>query len=166
MQAGDIVFVRPTIDDWTGALIAEATRGPYSHVRVAISSREVIEALPTGIARSLVGDMDQPHVVDVATTGSHLQVDRRAHALAWLIRQKGDPYNWFAIGADTLGIILPQRLGSRTPFLVAPSRYDCSELAARFLTHAGYKWLPDAMADYPTRVSPNDLARALGVLNA
>lgn len=162
MQAGDLVFVRGT--DWSGRLIEEATGGPYSHVRVAISSSAVIEALPGGIVRSRA--LTLVDVADVAPSGAHLQVDRRAYALRWLKRQVGRQYGWLDIAADALGILLPRKIGSSTPFLVAPSAMDCADLAARFLLLAGYKWLPDEIVMAPEKASPNSLARALGVLRS
>lgn len=162
MQAGDIVFVRGA--DWSARLIERATNGPYSHVQVAISAFEVVEALPEGITRSFVHLPPDP--ADVAAVGGHLQVDRRAHALAWLIQQVGRSYGWADIAADALQALLPPALGSRTPFLIAPSSFDCSDLATRFLLLAGHKWLPDELVMDSSRVSPNSLARALGVLKA
>lgn len=160
--AGDLIFVRPAPDDWIGELVARATDGPYCHVRIRISAYEVVEALTSGIARTTLASASDP--ADVAASGAHLQVNRTAHALAWLLRCVGRQYGWYSIAADALGFLLPKTLGSRTPFLVAPHRFDCSELAVRYLTYAGYCWLPDEMTDTPETVSPNALARALGVL--
>lgn len=101
---------------------------------------------------------------DVASIGRGLEGVRLAHARSWLLAQVGDRYGWAQVIRDGLGALLPMRLGSKTPFLVLPSQMDCSCLAARFLAHAGYLPLPDAMFDYPDTVTPNGLARALSVL--
>jgi hypothetical protein len=165
VYTGDLIFIRPTPDDWAGQIIARETHGPYCHVRVRITQDSVIEALGSrGVVRSyLIGE---PDAADTARCGGGLEVDRLAHALTWLEAQIGDGYDWLAIADDALGVILPRGLGARTPFLVAPSRLDCSSLAAKFLIRAGYEWLPDAVLDAPERCSPNDLARALGVLQS
>ncbi len=164
MTPGDLIFVRQ--NDWSGQLIAQETRGPYSHVQIVVSATAVIEALPRGITRTSLTSDTLPAPADVAPTGRRLAVDRRAHALGWLASQVGQGYGWLDLLGDVVGILLPPQLGGRTPLLVAPSRYDCSDLATRFLVLAGHKWLPDALAMDPARVSPNDLARATGVLKS
>jgi hypothetical protein len=143
--------------------VAQATGGPYCHVQVRLSQYEVVEALTRhGVARDTLES--EPDPADVAAVGGGLAVERVAHALTWLLAQVGQDYGWLDILGDAVGVLLPRRVGSRTPLLVAPSRYDCSDLAARFLLLAGYEWLPDEIAMDTSRVSPNALARALGVL--
>lgn len=162
-QAGDLIFVRPSAADRSGQLIARATNGPYCHVRVRLSYAEVVEALDwRGVVRDAVGV--EPDRSDVAHIGLKIERARFIHARGWLLDQVGDGYSGWDIAADVVKALLPKRLGSRTPFLVAPARFDCSELACRWLIHAGYEWLPDDLMDDPARCSPNDLARALGVL--
>jgi hypothetical protein len=162
-SAGDLIFVRPAADDRIGQIVARETDGPFCHVRIRLSADMQIEALArAGVVRSFV--QIEPDPADVANIGPTLEADRLAHMLAWLIQQEGQPYGGLAIVADVVKALLPPRLGSRTPFLVAPSRYDCSALACQAVVLAGYKWLPDALATDVTRCSPNDLARALGVL--
>ena len=159
---GDIIFVRPDPGDWAGRLVAHATGGPYCHVRIRLSLGEVVEALARGVCRDAL--VAEPDPSDVAAVGAGLEQERRNHALGWLLMQVGKEYSVLDLVADGVELLLPQRLGSRTPFLVAPSHYDCSELATRFLLLAGYEWLPNRLAMDPQRVSPNALARALGVL--
>ena len=162
-QAGDLIFVRPSADDWAGQLITRATDGFYCHCRVRLSRDEVVEALDwRGIVRAAVGV--EPDANDVAHIGLKLERARFIKARGWLLDQVGDGYSEWDIAADAVKALLPHALGSRTPFLVAPAKMDCSELAARWLIHAGYEWLPDELMDDPARCSPNDLARALGVL--
>ena len=162
-QAGDLIFVRPAPNDRAGQLIAEATDGLYCHVRVRLSHAEVVEALDwRGVVRDAVGV--EPDPSDVAHIGLKLERARFIKARGWLLDQVGDGYSEWDIAADIVKALLPRRLGSRTPFLVAPAKMDCSELGCRFLIHAGYEWLPDELMDDPARCSPNDLARALGVL--
>lgn len=154
MQSGDLLFFSGT--DVASRLIQSATGGPYSHVAVAVSAHEVVEALGRG---GIVRDLARPPA-RLASTGALLTPQGRADGLAWLTRQVGARYSWWDILADGLALLLP----APTPFLVAPSSFDCSDLAVRFLVHAGYAALPDALADCPQRVSPNALARALTAL--
>lgn len=162
VRIGDLIFCRPEPGDWMGALVARATAGPYCHVQVRISQFEVVEALAQGVKRDTLAA--EPDAADVAHVGETLDADRLIHAFSWLLAQVGRAYGWLDIAADALRALLPARLGSRTPFLVAPRRYDCSQLATLWLLLAGYEWLPDELAMDSARVSPNDLARALGVL--
>lgn len=161
MEMGDLIFVRPAgPGDWMGRLVARETDGPYSHVQIRISHFEVIEALAGGIVRSTLAQ--EPDPADVAKTGGTLPLERLATAMQWLLEQVGDHYSLLDIAADALQLALPKALGSRTPFLVAPSSYDCSHLAGTFVVSAGYPLPPAMIADLP-RLSPNALARALGV---
>lgn len=170
MQTGDFIFVRPAPDDWIGQAVARATDGPYCHVRVAISSMEVVEALGRGVCRTALASA--PDVADVVplaralggkTSRGTWMSQRQRAAMDWLVAQVGDAYSGWDIVADTLQLLLPRALGSRTPFLVAPSAYDCSHLAATFAAGCGVALPLDTLADLP-RVSPNGLARILGVL--
>lgn len=163
-QAGDLIFVRPTPDDRVGQFVARATDGVYSHVRIRISADEVVEALPSGIVRRFIHP-PLPDAADCAPTGAGLDAARVGTMLVWLIQQAADDdgYSWWDIAADTLKALLPPALGSRTPFLIQPSRFDCSALAAVAIVAAGYPLAPALIAD-TARISPNSLARALGVL--
>src|SRR5487761_2359369 len=176
-QSGDVVLYPAKPGDWTDALIARGTGGPYVHCgvveQVEVSpgdgARQVttIEALTHGVTRvtyplyALAGQTRTPTFAPVA---SHLESARRAWALAWLGRRVGEHYGWSAIAADVLKALIPQRMGSRTPFLVSPSSLDCSQLVTEYLLTAGYQWLPDSAIASPPTVSPNDVARILGVL--
>lgn len=163
VTAGDIIFVRPAANDRVGQLIAEATGGLYSHCQVVISSTQVVEAVERGVVESWI--QVPPPAADVASIGRSLEGPRLAHARGWALDQVDQTqYSALDIVADVLLTFLPRRLGARTPFLVAPSTLDCSELACRFLVWAGYMWLPPELAMQPQTSSPNALARALGVL--
>lgn len=162
ITAGDLIFIRPQPSDRAGQLIAEATGGPFCHMQVAISSTMVVEALERGVVQSFI--QVPPSPADVASIGRGLDGVRLSHARTWALAQVGHEYGWLDIAADVLGALLPMRWGSRTPFLVSPSRVDCSDLAVRFAVLAGYMWLPDEMAMTPQTASPNSIARALGVI--
>ena len=162
--AGDLIFIRPAADDRAGQLIADATGGPFCHVQVAISSTSVVEAIERGVVESFI--QVPPNPGDVASIGRGLDGVRLSHARTWLLGEveRRTRYSALDIAADVLLTFLPRRLGSRTPFLVAPSTLDCAELAVRFAVLAGYMWLPDEMAMTPQTASPNSIARALGIL--
>lgn len=157
MAAGDILLY-----SGHGALyerlIERATGGPYCHVEIDLGDGSSIGALSQGIVRRPL-----PAPTAVAPVGTPLaqrDPQRFALAVAWLAGQVGRRYSWLDIAGDALKALLPARLGSTTPFLVLPSAYDCSALAATFLVLAGEE-LPPALVTDLARVSPNDLARAL-----
>ena len=186
VQPGDIILYPAQPGSWIDRLIVDATAqgnpdAVYSHCgiveRVDVSPGDgavqitTIEALSGGISR-----VTFPYLPDVPDTAgvsrahvyAHIAQDmeplRIAHALTWLGRTVGAGYSWLDIAADAVQALLPPTLGSRTPFLIAPSRFDCSDLATRFLLIAGYEWLPDEAIAAPSRMSPNDVARMTGVL--
>jgi hypothetical protein len=149
LQAGDLLFYRP--HDLAGRLDAHATGGPYSHCAIALDATSCVEALGRGVA--LTSPPIPPDAI--ARTGARLSPRWRPVALQWLQRRVGAGYGWLDIVADGLRVVLPG-----TPFLVAPSQYDCSHLATCFLLIGEYP-LPAELVTDQTRVSPNDLARTL-----
>lgn len=160
---GDVIFVPPTTGDEAGQLVALKTHGPFCHVQIAYTQNFVLEALThSGVTLNARVPLPSERV---AAVGATLDTARLTHALRWgygLVGHTG--YSWYDIAVDILNIALPRGVGSRTPFLIAPSQYDCSDFVTRMLALAGYMWLPDELFMNPSRVSPNDLARALGVL--
>ena len=164
IDPGDLIFVRPSKGDFVGRLVASKTNGPFSHVRFVVNSAYVLESLvPSGITLSNLSAEPRPE--DMAHVGHTLEKERLNHALAWGEGLAGHArYGGLDILADIVSVVLPQQLGGRTPFLIAASQYDCSDFATRMLMLAGYMWLPDPLYMDPSRISPNALARALGVI--
>ena len=77
--------------------------------------------------------------------------------LTWLQQQIGDPYG----KEDILNQVL--RLAGFKFYNGEPKHYDCFDLAADFLVHAGADQLLGSFEDKLHLVTPNDLARVLGV---
>ena len=176
-EPGDIILYPAQPGSWTDALIARGTGGPYVHCGVVetvetpsdlpgVVALTTIEALTRGVTRCQVSYTPggSHRAYRIIPTAMALDMERAAWALGWLARQVGARYGWLDIAADGLRALLPRALGSRTPFLVAPSTMDCSELVTRWLLVAGYEWPSDAAIAAPERQSPNDLARMLNVL--
>ena len=159
MASGDILFYTSR-GSFFDRLIVWGTHGPFVHCEIDLGDGTSIGALSHGVTRHVVRSP-----AAVASVGEQLAARRSMRlqvALVWLEKQVGRRYGWWDIVADAFKTILPTCLGSRTPFLVMPSEYDCSELAAVFLAIAGAN-LPSAVITDLQRTSPNDLARALGV---
>lgn len=156
MAFGDLLFYHGH-GALAETLIERATAGPFCHVEVDLGDGTSIGALSRGITRHTV---PTPDAIGQASHG--LDEARIPAARIWLFSEVRQHYGWWDIAADIAQALLPQRLGSCTPFLVMPSQLDCSALAATFLTIAGFA-LPAHMIADLHRVSPNDLARVLCV---
>jgi hypothetical protein len=76
--------------------------------------------------------------------------------IAFLKRECGNKYGWCNIANSALKLL-------RIPYRVARlDRYDCSSLMTRYLMECGVEM--DDLGEEPDSVSPNDLARWLGVI--
>jgi hypothetical protein len=152
ITCGDILlYYGLSLSDY---LIQSATHGPYSHVAIAISDTDCIEAISHGVC---LNSIRQPN--KIIRIGNMLEPSRRDYAVQWLMRQVEKECSYVAIVADFIKAVLPKQL-SGTPFLVAPSHFDCSQLATQFLIVAGYMPLPDEWYSETSRLSPNDIDRA------
>lgn len=145
---GTLLFLTP--DRWYERLLAAGTQGPFCHVEVVADDRTSYAAL--GHAGVVRHPIPRPAAVRTPVFPAELL----PRGFAWLERQCGLPYSYLAIATDALRMLLPVR----SPFLVAPSAYDCSKLAAMFLIQAGVT-LPDDLFAAPALASPNSLYRAL-----
>ncbi|MBF6588915.1 MAG: hypothetical protein IVW57_00105 [Ktedonobacterales bacterium] len=150
---GDILLFSGS--NWDDRIIQRVTNGPYTHSAIVTGPQEMVEAAGHGVRRVPL----RTDYAAILATGATLEPARLAYALGFLSRRVGSGYGFLDLAADAVKAILP---GTRTPFLVQPSRYDCSHLCTLALIVAGAQWLPDAFYTAPQLVSPNDLAHALG----
>ena len=148
---GDVWFYRSS-GTWEDRLIAWWTHGVYVHCEVDMGDGTSVGAYSPVVIRHPVMPGG-----DVAATGARCDPSKLDAALAWLASQVGDPYGWTDIAGDAAKPFLP-----RLPWPAARKAYDCSHLALATLLRAGFP-APAAVAADPATVSPNDLARALGL---
>ena len=141
-----------TPQDLTGQVVARATNGPFCHVAIDLGDGTKIEADWTGVVRNA----DNKRAV-AATFNTKPHAPQLADGIAWLKKQIGDPYG----KEDIVNQVL--RLMGIKVYIAAPKNYDCSDLAADFLVHAGAGKLLGKFEDNLHLVTPNDLARVLGV---
>lgn len=152
---GDLILYRST-GRWYERLITFATRGPWVHVAIVTDADTVIAARSNGIRYEAMPPDDDRHAT--------ISLDGRAtpegieQGLAWAVKQLGDGYSWADILYQGMKLLWP---GNPLRFYVA-GRFDCSEFATRYLLIADVA-LPPAFDDVAT-ISPNDIARAFGVL--
>ncbi len=81
----------------------------------------------------------------------------RRQGLTWLQQQLGNPYG----KEDIVDQVL--RIMGLKMYVGEPKNYDCSDLAADFMVHGGAGKLLGKFEDNLHLISPNDLARVLGV---
>lgn len=159
MAIGDLLFFASDGSLFDRAIVLRTHDGalPFDavHVEVVVSATESIGALGEGIVRHAIPTSGPGRQIVRVPTGALCSPDRLGPALAWLAGHVGKPYGLLDIADDAASALAPDG-----PFLVERDRFCCSDLATRFLAHAGYP-LPDDLFDYPTLVTPNSLFLAV-----
>jgi hypothetical protein len=152
MAAGDILFYgNPDIGT---TLINWRTHGLYSHCCVEVENNAVIEAKWPNVSLDVRGNPDAVYTPVVDPT-------KLPEALAWLHTTIGDKYDVMDIVANGFGFLLPHK-----KVFAVPTMFICSELTVWFLIKAGYQFPSTFQKDEDSidLVSPNELARILGIL--
>lgn len=155
---GDIILATgdPKRPGFMDAIIAYTTHGKFTHVEVDEGNGKVIGALLGGIDEYDL-QVDANHVpVRVRATPEDIETGIR-----WLKLQVGERYGWLDIAKDGL-----KWLGFKS-LTLSDGTYDCSDLVTRYLMiihdTAIIPKLGSSVND-PSTISPNDLARAAGIL--
>lgn len=159
MTRGDILLYRQPerAAPWLALAdlaIALRTRGPYVHVGVAVDHGLMVDATPAH------GVTVHPLVTPDAwyPTSAYATPQRLSAGVCEVLRRVHADYGWRDIAEAG---VLP----GWWPVLAHGAReFDCSHLVADFLVTCGLGALLGGLRDQTARVSPNDLARALGVL--
>ena len=136
---------------WYERAIEIATGGPWVHAEIAYVGGLTIGARPHGITTSPAPI--NPNTYTAIDITPYTTPDKIQAALAWLEQQIGDEYGTMDIVYQAIKFLWPNnklRIGIE-------GHYDCSDLACRYLIHAGVS-LPDPMLDTYS-VTPNDLWR-------
>lgn len=149
---GDLLF-------WTSdgsplsRLVAIATHGPYCHVSVDLGDGTDIGAhSEDGVQRHPITGLAS--ITRYRVEASQDAIDK---GIDFLMGEIGDKYGFCNILNAGLAILhLPYRV-------TRLNRYDCSSLVSRYLDVLGIQTDQD-IQEQPDSVSPNDLARALGVI--
>lgn len=154
IQRGNVLLYTSS-GKWYEELIRMATAGPFVHAAIALSSTLVIEATGKGIARNTLSPSRNVTPIDLT---KYTTQERIEQALAWAEMQVGKQYGWLDVIYQGVKFLWPLN-----PFqLTERDHYDCSDLAARYIQHAGII-LPDGW-DNPYSLSPCDIARLFGLL--
>lgn len=150
MKTGDLLFFTPI--DAVGDAIAFYTHGPFSHVAVAVSGVSCVEAVAP-VIKVDAPDMSRIKVCELPPAN----LPNVEQAVAWLMKQVGDPYSFYDIVDAFMAPYSPLYINTK-------SSYDCSCLAYHFLIQAGYPFAFDPTAQTPDQISPNGLARLIGFI--
>ena len=135
--------------------VAWFTRGPYVHVEVDLGDGTTIGShSEDGVSYRA---WRFPERVDVVPLSERAPRERIEAGIAWLVEQLGHGFSWASI-AD---FALPE--GVSTFLLGRESIYNCANLVAKYVEITGGLELPYGKRP-PTTLSPNDIARAVGLL--
>lgn len=154
MALGDIILIRGQAANPVEWAIMRVTNGPYVHVEIDVGMEQSVGALTTGIS---LHSIPVGNRVVVVSMDGKLDKKRTLKAALWLRRCVRNGNYGFT---DTVMALFAKL---RFAFRISVSgRMDCSHLAANFLELAGYDFPPGWLDT--AAVSPNDIARTLGVL--
>lgn len=151
MAYGDILLYQ-TSGKWYEWFITKFTHGPYVHCAVDLGDGTNISAHPDGISRE-----PNPGTGEVVSVTTNATPDDLFAAMQWLKYQLGKKYSWLDIlsaGLHSIGINL---------YFGQADHMDCSDLCATYLDLLSGKQEIDF--HHLDIVSPNDIARKLGILH-
>lgn len=151
MARGDIVLCKYV--GWDCTIIEWATHGPFCHVEIDLGDGTFIGAHGNGISKvpSAVGSQY------VYVTPKATDADINA-AIVWAEKQLGQAYGWTDIFNDGLKLF-------GIPLTISLDKMmDCSDFVTRYLLVARAAGPLGELALNPSKVSPNDIGRAFGVL--
>ncbi|MGZ3581344.1 MAG: hypothetical protein ACXWP6_01205 [Ktedonobacterales bacterium] len=153
---GDILLYR------TGGILKDRivcayTRGPFCHCEIDLGDGTTVGAhSEDGIMRKPESLLDRKVVISLRARTTPERIEA---GIAEVLRHLGEPFSWASI-AD---MVLPPALS--TLIFGRRSHYNCANLVAAYLAITGGLELPYGKR-LPMIVSPNDIARAAGLLPA
>lgn len=156
LAPGDLIFFAGNPLNPVDDAIMIRTGGKWVHVEIVVATPSDASPRTIGALASGITPHDLPAHGIPAMTAAHCSPARLPGTLTWLRGQVGQPYSWCDIADQGISLIAPS-----AP-LLTDGRYDCSHLAAMFLTRAGYP-LPATLLARPQLISPVALAHAVGL---
>lgn len=160
---GDIVFYKAKKGDFADWLISHFTNGPFVHVEIDLGDGMFIGEHGGGI--EVHGqDIFEPDAfitpkVKVASADLNVGMNFVTRVANEDMKDpKSHRYGWLDIASDVLKII-----GAKT-ILRREGQWDCSHFVTLYLIAAHAEGPLGVQAKNPETVSPNDLARAFGLI--
>lgn len=150
---GDVVLFKSDGSPYNKA-IEIATGGPYTHVEIDLGDGRWMGAHADGITIHPAGAVGRGTVA-FHPPASELDIE---YGLKWAVLQAGKQYGWGDILSNGFKLLnIPIDISS-------PGTWDCSDFVSRYLMVARASGPLGKLADDTTRISPNDIARAYGIL--
>jgi uncharacterized protein YycO len=151
---GDILLYR------TGGILKDRivcayTGGPFCHCEIELGDGTSVGAhSEDGITRKSEALLDRKVVISLQ---EHTTPERIEAGIAWVLQHVGEPFSW----ASVADLIVPTWLS--TLIFRRDSLYNCANLIAKYLEITGGLDLAYGKCP-PMILSPNDIARAAGLL--
>lgn len=153
---GDILLFRNG-GSWRDRAVCAYTDGPYCHCEIDLGDATTIGAhSEDGVSRRPHRFPDRIVVLSLQEQAS---AERIEAGLEWVLRHEGEPFSW----ASVADLALPPRVS--TLLLGRRSQYNCANLVARYLEIVSGPDLAHGKRP-PMVISPNDIARAAGLIPA
>lgn len=160
---GDFVLYKAKPGAFIDWLISHFTRGPYIHVEIDLGDGNFVGEHGSGITVH-PRDNDIPaNFVTPKSKEGQKGIDTGMQWVEAVIEKvkkapKDYKYGWLDIVADATKI-----LGAKITFRKS-NAWDCSHFVTLYLQVADADWPLGNLTQNPDTVSPNDLARAYGVI--
>lgn len=156
---GDFVLYKPAPSDPVGWVIDHFTSGPYDHVEIDLGNGMFVGEHGKGLTVH-TQDIKKPAAAFVTPKGD---IEKGLEFVNLCIKEEASnphahEYGWLDIISDSLKI-----MGS-TLILRRDGSWDCSHFVTLYLIAASAAAPLGPLVKHPETVSPNDLARAFGVL--
>lgn len=136
-------------------IVCAYTGGPFCHCEIDLGDGTCVGAhSEDGISRTPERLLDRRVIVSLQARTTPEQIEA---GIDWVLEHLGEPFSWASI-AD---LVLPARLS--TLVFGRESVFNCANLVAMYLEIAGGLDLPYGKRP-PLVISPNDIARAAGLL--
>lgn len=151
---GDIVLYR------NGGILKDRvvcayTSGPFCHCEIDLGDGTCIGAhSEDGISWTPAGPFERRVIISLQERTTSERVEA---GIAWVMKRLGEPFSWASI-AD---LVIPSWLS--TMLFGRRSSYNCANLVATYLEITGALRVTHGKRP-PMIVSPNDIARAAGLL--
>lgn len=160
---GDFVLYEAKPGDAGDWLISHFTKGPYVHVEIDLGNGNFVGEHGTGI---VVHPRDHTIPADFVTPVSSKGPAGIESGMQWVElvisesykNPKAHPYGWLDITADVF------KLFGQKVILQRKGEWDCSHFVALYLQVAFADAPLGDLIVTPETISPNDLARAYGVI--
>lgn len=138
-------------------VVCAYTGGPFCHCEIDLGDGTCVGAhSEDGICQRPEALLDRRVVISLQALTTPERIEA---GIAWVLQHVGEPFSWASIG----DLVLPARVS--TLLFGRRSRFNCANLVAVYLEIAGGLALAHGKRP-PMVLSPNDIARAAGLLPA